>query len=75
MSKITEIFGSMVFDETVMKQTAAGRLRQTGKTYRGRERASDRGSERHSVSGQRLGGAEGRYAFHALVPADDRSHR
>ena len=76
MSKIKELFGSMVFKRFGDEGTPAPRGLQ-GAPPRDRERlrARPRHRRRRRQRHEGLGDRKGRDAFHALVPADDGVHR
>ena len=76
MSNIKDVFGSMVFNDSVMKEKLP---HEDYKALQARHPERARAGSRHrGRGGQRhegLGHREGRDALHPLVPADDRHHR
>ena len=75
MKKVPELFGSMVFNEAVMKERLPKdvykSLKQTVRQGTALDPQVAGGGQRHEGLGHR----EGRDPLHPLVPADDGHHR
>ena len=76
MAKVSEIYGSMVFNEhTMQERLPSATYKSLRKTIEEGKPLDQRGGERRGARHEGLGHREGRDPLHPLVPAPDRHHR
>ena len=70
MAKVSEIYGSMVFNEhTMQERLPSATYKSLLKTIREGRPAGDRGGQRGGARHEGVGHREGRHPLHALVPS------
>ena len=75
MSNPTEIFGSMVFNDEVMREKLPKEIYKTLKTNIKNNQPLERSGKRGGHGHEGLGRAKGRYTLYTLVSAYDRHNR